>query len=155
MASAKNIVSLELLNTDRIHLFREGIFYKAYERSAYAFVTQRAQFRVQRKYMKVIKADLISLGFPCTSINRHFTEQELKETSYGYEIWLANPIDSDAFNQWRLTINDSTQTTPLVQQPTLPAHTETAVIRKIKEFPIEAKTPLECLVFLSALKNEL
>ncbi|WP_160119397.1 hypothetical protein [Bacteroides faecalis] len=44
-----DILYSESSNTHFIRLYREGIFYKAYERSAYAFVTGVQPFMVKKK----------------------------------------------------------------------------------------------------------
>ena len=41
--TTKEIFSAETANTDKIILYKEGIFYKAYEKSAYAFVLRKVK----------------------------------------------------------------------------------------------------------------
>lgn len=48
MSNLHEILQTESGNTDKIHFYREGVFYKAYERSAYAFVTRVKAFMVKR-----------------------------------------------------------------------------------------------------------
>lgn len=52
MNSLTHILSTEKANTSHIYLYREGIFYKAYERSAYAFVTTVQKFMAKKKFFK-------------------------------------------------------------------------------------------------------
>ncbi len=57
MSSIHHILSLESSNIYNIHLFREGIFYKAYERSAFVFVTDFAPFAVKKRYVKSVRCE--------------------------------------------------------------------------------------------------
>lgn len=64
MNALTHILSTERNNTSHIYLYREGIFYKAYERSAYAFVTTVQQFMVKKKFFKCTNCEVVSIGFP-------------------------------------------------------------------------------------------
>lgn len=153
MASVKEIILVESSNVDEIHLFREGIFYKAYERSAFAFVTHFAHFEVKKKFVKNVASDIVSIGFPTSSIDRHFNEKDVEKTRTGLKVLLNTPIDLSAFETWKNGIKSAE---PIHVAPNeLILQHEIEVIKKLRDFPLEIKTPLECLVFLSALKNEL
>ena len=60
----KEILLREDQNEDSIWLYREGIFMKAYERSAYFAHTLIHEFKLSRRYIKTVNMDVISLGFP-------------------------------------------------------------------------------------------
>ena len=60
----QDIVNMEKENKDSIVLLKEGIFWKAYEMSAYLFHTYIKPFKLLRKYVETIKGDVVSLGFP-------------------------------------------------------------------------------------------
>lgn len=63
--TSREYVAAEVGNTDRIILYREGLFWRAYERSAFALCTQVKAFKPTRKVLKTLDgADLISAGFP-------------------------------------------------------------------------------------------
>ncbi len=51
----------------RIVLFREGMFWKAYQQAAYLFVSNLRQYQVNRNYVKKVGEDVLSLGFPVPS----------------------------------------------------------------------------------------
>ena len=48
MSNLQEILKTESENTDKIHFYREGVFYKAYEKSAYLFVTHVKPFMVKK-----------------------------------------------------------------------------------------------------------
>lgn len=52
MNALTHILSTERNNTSHIYLYRESIFYKAYERSAYIFVTTVQKFMAKKKFSK-------------------------------------------------------------------------------------------------------
>ena len=54
----REIIELEQKN-DKIILHRDGIFYKAYEISAYIFIHQIKQYEAKTKYYKNIKQDIV------------------------------------------------------------------------------------------------
>ena len=61
------IISNESQNEDSIYLYREGMFMKAYERSAFFAHTLIHEFKLSKRYIKTVKTvnmDVISLGFP-------------------------------------------------------------------------------------------
>ena len=63
--TSREYVAAEAGNTERIILYREGLFWRAYERSAFALCTQVKSFKPTRKVLKTLDgADLISAGFP-------------------------------------------------------------------------------------------
>lgn len=52
MTTIESILAKESDNRQQIYLYREGVFYKAYERSAYLFVTRVKPFRAKKKTVK-------------------------------------------------------------------------------------------------------
>ena len=60
----REIIEREDQNTDSIWLYREGLFMKAYERSAFFAHTLIHEFKLSKRYIKTVNMDVISLGFP-------------------------------------------------------------------------------------------
>jgi hypothetical protein len=56
------LIKLEESNSG-ILLHKEGIFWRAYERSAYRFVNHLTAYRVQLRYYKNIKQDVVYIGY--------------------------------------------------------------------------------------------
>ncbi len=66
--TTRELLHSEADNRDRIVLYREGLFWKAYERSAFAVCTQIRPFKPTRRAIKSAGgAHLVSIGFPVTS----------------------------------------------------------------------------------------
>lgn len=69
--TSRELIAAEANNTDRIALYREGLFWKAYERSAYALCTQVRAFKPTRKILKTLAGgDIVSIGFPTHAADR-------------------------------------------------------------------------------------
>lgn len=64
------ILNLEDTNADKIYLFREGVFLKAYEHSAFLCFTYVHPFKLSRRFIKSVNRHVISLGFPELSLKK-------------------------------------------------------------------------------------
>ena len=53
---------------NEIILHREGIFYIVYEQSAWLFTHSVHAYKVKKAYIKCVASDVISIGFPMTSL---------------------------------------------------------------------------------------
>ena len=60
----KEIIERESCNEDSIWLYREGMFVKAYERSAFFAHALIHEFKLSKRFIKNVNMDVISLGFP-------------------------------------------------------------------------------------------
>ena len=64
MTSIKDKLKAEECNERTVRLWPEGMFFKAYERSAYLFVTQLKDYDVRRRYVDAVGRDVVWIGFP-------------------------------------------------------------------------------------------
>lgn len=64
------IYHLEENNFGRIYLFQEGMFYKAYEKSAFLLSTLVNPFKVSSRLIKEIGDSIVSIGFPMASLDK-------------------------------------------------------------------------------------
>ena len=84
-----------------VNLYKEGIFWKAYEQSAYA-VLQIRSYQASKQYIKKAATDVVHIGFPDNAlrdilsafavVSRNETEVNLKTRE---------PIDLEAFGTWK------------------------------------------------------
>ena len=58
--SIDNIIKNEAVNYREIHLYLEGIFWKAYQRSAFLFATNVCSYKAVKKKVKLVNADVAS-----------------------------------------------------------------------------------------------
>lgn len=63
--TSRDFIHAEAENRNRIILYREGLFWKAYERSAYIVCMRIAPFRPTKRNPKSLDgAEIVSIGFP-------------------------------------------------------------------------------------------
>lgn len=172
------IVEQESRNVSEIHLYREGLFWKAYERSAYAFHTRVRPFKLTKRYVKSLPGELVSLGFPASQLTVLFPADRISLQTDEQVCILTEPIDVDAFPAWKagiplmpsgngkkteqaakqdmpaaLRMQDAPQ--PCAVTPFLPGMDDTAakqVVMKLMDYNLADSTPMETMQFVSELK---
>ncbi len=139
-----------------IRLIKSGEFYRAYNHSAWLFQCCIAEHKVMRKFVKALDSDIFYIGFPEKSLFTNIGERNSTKTEYGFDIELFETElpDADAFEAWKATIE--TQHSSKGDFNSLPiagADAEKEVLRRIKDFPLESKSMIDCVVFLSELRK--
>ena len=89
----------------RILLFREGMFWKAYQEAAYLFVTNLKLYQVNKNYVKKVGMDVFSLGFPVPSTAKILSGVSYKEDRERIWIPLNFPFDEADYVRWRESVN--------------------------------------------------
>ena len=142
------ILEIENANTDNINLFKEGIFWRVYEKSAWRFVKNIREYRVFKKYVKTVEQNIVYLGFPDSVLPEILSSAETRHTSeHKSEIFveIQGFTDTDGFEVWKEEI----------EFMNCKENKQDEIIQKIKEYPIGSKTPVEAFKFLAELQNEL
>lgn len=167
--NCKLIVEQESQNTSEIRLYREGLFWKAYERSAYAFYTRVKPFKLTKRYVKLLSDELVSLGFPASQLTVLFPADRISLQTDEQVCIRTEPIDVDAFPAWKAGIalmpaGNGKKTEQAAKQdmppvcavtPFLPDMDETAakqVVLKLMDYNLADSTPMETMQFVSELK---
>ena len=95
------ILSLEDTNADKIYLFREGVFLKAYEHSAFLCHTHVHPFKLSRRFIKSVNRHVISLGFPEASLKKWLWAYPVKVISEKQLVCeIGQKVDEVAYLQW-------------------------------------------------------
>jgi len=104
--TSRDFIAAEATNTDRIILYREGLFWKAYERSAYALCSQVRPLKPTRKVLKALRGgDLISVGFPSASESATVGSLAVIErTDDRLVVAAPRPIDVGSFHAWKAAV---------------------------------------------------
>ena len=76
------ILEIENANTGSINLFKEGICWKVYEKSAWRFVKNIREYRVFRKYVKAVKQDIAYFVVPESALPEILLTIETKHSSF-------------------------------------------------------------------------
>lgn len=155
MATIKEILHAESGNTSRIYLYREGLFLKAYERSAYLWTRDVCRYEVKSRYVKSAGAEVMSIGFPASVL-----EQKLAGRGYAKDgdnvtveaVGGGAAFDEAAYRQWR---DDCGSAASMAARVGGDAGTldKDSIAARVMEFPLESRSPMECMIFLSELKK--
>lgn len=100
--TTQDILTAEQEVTTQVTLYYEGMFWKAYERSAYLICTQIHAFKTSRRHVKQSREELISIGFPDTSLEKTMAghpcvcQTHLSRTYGGFR-----PCSEAAFQLWK------------------------------------------------------
>ncbi|MCK9303408.1 MAG: hypothetical protein PHU62_05755 [Bacteroidales bacterium] len=139
-----------------IRLIKSGEFYRAYNHSAWLFQCCIAEHKVMRKFIKVINQDIYYIGFPEKSLFSNIGERKSTKTDLGFDIELfQEEIPEEAtYATWKKTIEvESSSKGDFYSLPLAGADAEREVIRRLKSFPIENKSLIDCAVFLAELRK--
>jgi hypothetical protein len=159
-------------STNEIKLYKEGVFWIAYEQSAY-YLAQKKGYKATKKLVKSIGQEVVSIGFPPNaydSVIRVLPVFHVESSEAGCRIIrLQEEIDLDAFLKWKsaLALRSTSQSLNSRASQASPSGTfsggnSTAgncssevrtLLIKLRDFSLADKTPLECMLFLSELKN--
>ena len=176
--TVKEIIQIENGNRNTIILLREGIFWRAYEKSAYAFSMQVHPYKPTRKWVIAVKQDVVSLGFPVSAAENVLNGCKVLMRQEARLVLAASPIDPDGFEVWKQTVHRSlppavVAPVPAAASPVMaPAASSAAssvvspavsavgqccdgLADCIRRFNIESKTPVDCMLFLMELKRKL
>lgn len=156
-----------------INLYLEGSFLRAYEWSAWLCVRYISKFNVTKKTIKVIDGSIVFIGFPVTSLSKFVPEGceykqvdekhfiiNLPESVFPASDNLLNQLSVD-FEHWKQSVpmketkekkqeESGIPCFPSGEQPRL-----TSMMQQILSFPLEKKSPLDCMLFLADLKEQL
>src|SRR5574344_2003917 len=73
------LLQTEETNVSHIFLYKEGVFWKAYQRSAYGLLRHcDVKYRVKHRYVKCVATDVLSVGFPEAALVRLFDGDRLE-----------------------------------------------------------------------------
>lgn len=153
-----------------IHLFEEGTFYRAYQWSAWLCHRYIRNFKPTHRKLKQQDDSLIFVGFPISSLMNYFAvdfqqinvaEKQidviLPLSLLGDSIEIAN-MENDYAN-WKLSVpmvesSKRKLENNLLQYQDIDKITTTDLLNEIACFPLEQKSLLECLAFLTQLKQK-
>lgn len=145
----KEKIYKEIDNTNHIFLYKEGMFWRAYEVSAYNFVQNIQKYKVLKRYIKLVSQEVCFIGFPDNILDPLLLKYSnaistvSREKNY-VDIQLAGfKANSDTYKQWKSTVGF------------LQANDYNYIIAKINKFDLGKKTPMDCMQFLYELKTRM
>ena len=153
MASIENSLKYESeVSPGKVRLVASGEFVRAYNHSAWLFYCCISKYKVIRKYYKAQQKDIYFLGFPVSKLLELVNGRICEKTDFGFDITL-KPDElpaEDGYEAWTKDVPvEAASRADVSATPLAGRELETAVCKKIREFPLETKTPVETVVFLS------
>ncbi len=145
-----DILKYEANNKNGIFLFREGCFFRAYNRSAMCFVNQIKSIKIIKKYIKYIDEKIFYCGFPKSYLkevlecvkNKGLKIEQLDEN---FHIW-GEELEKGNYINWKNKIKSEEKNN---DKSTL----QDFILKKIKNYPIDDKTPKETVEFSYEVKE--
>lgn len=160
MATIKTVIEQEKSGNDKIFLYKEGLFYVAYEQSCYAFSCYIHQFKIKNRYVKKLGRKIVSLGFPISSADKLLAGREVSDFEQGIIVKMntSERVDENEYEAWKTEVVDTTSaplnaSVPLSVSEPLFQDNENDLIERLRNFPLENRTPLDCMLFIGELKR--
>lgn len=156
MPTIQDKTILQSQNPSKVFLFKEGIFYKAYNQGAY--LMRQKNYKVNVKKIKNIENEVVSIGFPITvfeALKYDFAIQDFESYS------CFNPkevFDDDEFQNWydeTISIEHNETKSVNQQKNGLDTSSSNEIIQQIKNYPLANKTPMEVFVWIAGLQSKL
>lgn len=153
----ENIIESESLNNGEIHLYLEGMFWKAYQRSAFIFVNQVTSFKITKKYVKLVDENVVSLGFPKDSLVTHFKQEQIEMINKKELIIKGYKFDIQSYQSWLnalpLSMTNLEKLLSMDQYTRDELNKEKRVLDLLRTFKIEKSTPVDCMMFVIKAKG--
>lgn len=153
-----------------MHLVKEGTFLRAYQWSAWLCVRHFPDLKVTHRVLKGGE-DIVFVGFPLTSLERYTPEGAVAERvdETGADLLLPTSVlEPEATAQTLLSdFANWKQSQPLTEASRKREAEEkreaerrdhprlTDVMLRIMAYPIEQHSPMECMAFLSEVKQQI
>lgn len=157
---AFDIYKLESNNINCCYLIKDGIFWRAWEKSSMLFCKNIKEYQLKCKHFKGINATLVFIGFPGKYLET--IKEKCKAAGYCMKqddnlITITGFSEIDGFNDWKAKVRND------IYASDLPEITEESksdndhfidlIKDKITGFPLASKTPMECQQFIYELQK--
>ncbi|MDR1716021.1 MAG: hypothetical protein LBS20_09255 [Prevotella sp.] len=147
---------MSLLDNDTLHLFKEGIFWIAYEQDAYR-LNGIKKLKATKKYVKVAGMEVVSVGFPQAVLDEilpHFTVCERTEA---YIRAKADSMQENngEFERWKeeISVYALPEKKQAVQVPVKEHLTAEALYERVRMFRLSTATPMDCMHFIENIQS--
>ena len=166
----KERLNREKDNHSAIILFNDrGLFYNVLERSAYAFHTRIRPFKVHIKTLKGLDDPFVSIGVPVDQIDTYLKSLNFTTDGQGnVTAQLDKAIDEKDFQEWKKHILDNynekkekAENTFILEEQIedTDKQEENIILRQcfqeVKTLNIASMTPMEAMLYLNSLQQEL
>lgn len=158
------IIELEKANLNYIYLLKEGLFYRAYNRSAMRVLRYFKPFKINRRYVKKVQQTIFYVGFPAVSLEAilqqakskgwQINEQDKASACADEIICITGLFDStENYGEWERDLLEAEQE-KIVEADTMQTR-GFDIIKQIESFQIENATPMDAILFVNKLKQQI
>jgi len=157
----KDKIDIEKDNNNFIKLYKEGIFWRAYNQSCMLFTQYFDNYKVIIKYVKYLKQNIYYCGFPDTILENIKEKCKQIGLNISYlnenEIIIENlTISEIKYEDWEnKMIKENAIMNISNNKNTLLLDIKEDIISQIINFPIAESTPLEAFSFLYKIQKQL
>ncbi len=138
-------ITLQQQDTTKIFLFKEGVFYKAYNEGV--FLLKDKNYKVAIKHIKSIENEVLSIGFPISVLEK-LKENRQPEEYDNYCSLQSNIVFSLLlYEEWyqNQIANIKREDSKYLEEYTLKD--------TIKNYPLANKTPIEVFIWVAKLQK--
>ena len=155
----KEILALEKADEGVIILHQKGIFWRAYQNSAFLFYTHLRPLKVTVKLVTVDGTDVAYLGFPekvLEEILQLASERGWRVERLDNQVRINTNeiVEREAYEEWQNTMRSEQVEAATSEASTIVPQYKT-VIEKLRSYPILEKSPLETQQFVLNLQKEI
>lgn len=157
--SISEILKKEATNIGDIILFKDGIFWRAYERSAFYFVSHIKLYQLTKRYFKNVGCEVVFCGFPNTTLNElllKVCDKEIFKEDETIRITGFEQVENEVFNDWRngipIVVRESEAVYSVWENG---YNSKEVVLQRLRNFRVASSTPLECQQFLMEMQKQL
>lgn len=145
-----------------ITFFKEGLFYKCYNEDAMVFTQKVRAYKVQVRYVKSVGSEVLSLGFPISEIEKENLKLQSISQAIGAESNKEMPhgivftLTEDIKQNYPKYYEEIKKSKSIVAEKQLKYDTTPKdIFLKIQEFDLANSTPMQGMVFIQELKNQI
>ncbi len=159
MPNVKDILETENHNISYVYLYKEGVFLKAYQHSAYLFLKHcKVDYEVKCRYVKSVAADVYSIGFPLTAISKHFSETEIEHTDGDNSLRIkVENMTAAEYEQWKdkfVPNEKKKEKDEAANEIALTDDSAAEIIARLKSFNMLMSTPMDCMLLIAELQKK-
>jgi len=136
----------------RVNLYKEGIFWLAYEQSAY-YVWLLKGYKPTKKRYKKMNKEVVQIGFP--KVDALLENQNISVVTRQDAFISFNTITPVVISKFEIWKNNLTSTPVVVKPTAINKNIQQEIIESITTFDCKNKTPIEALLFIDELKTKI
>ncbi len=169
--AVENILKMTLLekvnnslNTQAFTMYKEGLFYKCYNEDAMVFSQQVKNYKVNAKFVKSVGAEVLSLGFPMSEVKNGNLSLDVikiainaasyKEEAETVVFYIHENIKAN-YQKYQEALANAKELVVAEKQSEYNYTNRQILVKMIQEFDLANSTPMQGLVFIQELKNNI